>query len=408
MQDSEHLSKLINHVEPMFFETFMADYFGISLFQMLSTNTKRELRHSYVSQLSELKAKERIEIERLAERVLALADGPGQDAVESLRCECLSFEERRELDKLANQYERSLWLYANARQYFDEALNIRLADIYRQSTTCYSGYVGPIGLVVEPEQSDLDAFHKAVAQMYACDDNQVAVEVFKRYHLLDEGELNKVSLYQICVHYNLAPQSVEWVNEAQLDSQQVTKAQSSFVTYEPENGHIEVMSKNKADREALAQLSATHLMPTGANCEPVAIKRYDYQCLAQPCQLDIRDENIAWAKVTQLGFNQSGSSVVFKVNQNSAEDIYTAATNLIGPSFSFNQHTLNFVQLSIRSQRQFGERARTIHITLRGENGCNIKTKRERDRQLCDRLLHKWGIVRDVNVGGDDIAEMVA
>ena len=408
MQDSEHLSKLINHVEPMFFETFMSDYFGISLFQILRSNTKRGLRESYISQLSELKAKDRIDIEKLAERVLSLTDGPGQDAIDSLRCECLSFEERRELDKLANQYERSLWLYANARQYFDEAFNIRLADIFRQSSTCYSGYIGPVGLFITLAQEDMASFHKAAAELYECEEDQVAVEVFKRYHLIDEEDEEKVALYQVCVHYNLAPQSVEWVNDAQLDSQQVTKAQSSFVTYEPENGHIEVMSKNKSDRESLAQLAATHLMPLEGNCEPVSVKRYDYQCLAQPLQLDIRNEKIEWAKVTELGFSQSGSSVVVKVTQNNADDIYAAAKNLIGSTFSFGSHTLNYVQLSVRAQRQSGERARTIHITLRGENGCNIKTKRERDRQLCDRLLHKWGIVRDINGGVDDVTEMVA
>ena len=33
-------------------------------------------------------------------------------------------------------------------------------------------------------------------------------------------------------------------------------------------------------------------------------------------------------------------------------------------------------------------------MILREDNKCNIKTKREKDRALCDRLLAKWNLVK--------------
>ena len=37
------------------------------------------------------------------------------------------------------------------------------------------------------------------------------------------------------------------------------------------------------------------------------------------------------------------------------------------------------------------------HLT--GQQWCNIKTKREKDRALCDRLLAKWNLVKEVGDG---------
>jgi hypothetical protein len=37
-----------------------------------------------------------------------------------------------------------------------------------------------------------------------------------------------------------------------------------------------------------------------------------------------------------------------------------------------------------------------VTVVLRGDNQCNIKTKREKDRALCDRLLVKWQLLQDL------------
>jgi hypothetical protein len=50
----------------------------------------------------------------------------------------------------------------------------------------------------------------------------------------------------------------------------------------------------------------------------------------------------------------------------------------------------------LTTRKGHGERARTINIVLRDDNKCNVKTKREKDRALCDRLLAKWGLIREI------------
>ncbi|MEW7978537.1 MAG: hypothetical protein AB2813_01655 [Candidatus Sedimenticola endophacoides] len=396
MNDAENLSKLLNHAQPEYFRVFMAEQFKVDLPEIDSKKGKREIRTEFSEVLSFLSVADRHEMEEWAEKIVLLTDGAGQDAVDSVRYSHFSKEQQEAFEKRKNQYDRSLWLYAESYHLFNEALNARLADVFRQSKSCYSGFLGPKDLALKDDAMAIGAFHEKNADQYKCSQDQVAIQVFRRLHP-DSQTGEDVALYQVSIHYNLAPEAVECVKDSQLDSLQVTRAVSSFVTYEPANGNLEVLSKDRTDREALARLVADHLLKSPVTGERVPIKRYDYQCLASLFQFDITGENVDWVRVTQLGYTKSsGRSVVLKISIKDPYDIYHASKDMIGAQFSFDQHPINYAQVSVRIRKLPGERARTVHIILGGENNCNIKTKRERDRVLCDRLLEKWNIVREI------------
>ena len=110
--------------------------------------------------------------------------------------------------------------------------------------------------------------------------------------------------------------------------------------------------------------------------------------------------------VTELGYSVGNRSLVVKIWANDAENIYSASRALVAPTFDFRHHKLNYARLSIRLKKVGKERARTIGVVLRDSNRCNIKTKREKDRALCDRLLVKWGLVKDIGI--DPLAAIAA
>jgi len=123
----------------------------------------------------------------------------------------------------------------------------------------------------------------------------------------------------------------------------------------------------------------------------------NYQSLAAPRSFDLSGENVASVKVAELGYSDSNHrSLLVKIWAKDPDDIHTAAKSLIGPSFDFRHHRLTYARLSIRLKKVGRERARTISVILRDDNKCNIKTKREKDRALCDRLLAKWQLVKEI------------
>ena len=141
MNDAENLCKLLGHLPPGVFHAFLVGQFGVSLPDLNDDLGKREQRAVMEGVLSALDVRSRQRIEEVAERIASLSDGPGQDVMDGISQDIFDDQDRETFANLRNQYERALWLYLNAPMLFDEAMNARQADVLKQSSSCYSGYL---------------------------------------------------------------------------------------------------------------------------------------------------------------------------------------------------------------------------------------------------------------------------
>ncbi len=405
MNDAEHLSKLLGHLSPTTFRAFLVDKFKVALPELDNKQGKREQREGMAIVLSALGVSERQQLEEVAERIVLLSDGPGQDVIDGFRDAIFDEDSQKELQAINNQYERALWFFINEAGVFEEALNARQADVFRQSASCYSGFIAPKNLAVMDDEASRLTFHQAIAKQIGCSEDAVAVQIFKRLRP-DTHTGEDVDIYQISVHHNRPPEIIDCVQAKELVSQVVIRAILSHITYEPANGHLEVLSKNTDGREALARTVADCLLKSPITGTKIPLKQYDYQSLAATRNFDISGEEVTSAKVIELGYTVSDHrSLLVRIGARDNDDIYIAARSLINPMFDFRDHRLNYAKLSIRTKKIGKERARTIPVILREDNLCNIKTKREKDRALCDRLLAKWHLVKEI---GDVVVETVA
>ena len=131
--------------------------------------------------LLEMAVNIRQQIEEVAERIVLLSDAAGKDVIEGFSNDIFDDGARAAFVAISNQYERALWFYINEPILFEEALNARQADVFRQSVSCYSGFVAPKNLAILDNESARQAFHQAVAQKLSCDTTAVAVQVFKSF-----------------------------------------------------------------------------------------------------------------------------------------------------------------------------------------------------------------------------------
>ncbi|MCL6455368.1 MAG: hypothetical protein I4O36_01000 [Ralstonia pickettii] len=409
MIDAENLAKLLSHLKPERLRRFLGDEFVLELPELDTHQTKTEQRKALEAELSELPLSHRQAIEEVAEKIILLTDGPGQDVVEGFRVDVFDDAARAAFDAQRDQYERALWLYENDEVVFKGALDARQADVFRQNMSCYSGFVAPKHLQMITDESARLSFHDSVAEHLGCPRENVAVQVFKRLRP-DTHSGEDVELYQISVHHNRPPEIVDCVQASELVAQNVIRAVSSHITYEPTNGHLEVLSKETDGREALARIVADALLHSPFSGEKIPLKCYDYQSLAAPRNFDVSGEDlVASVKVTELGYaDDNHRSLLVKIWAKDPTDIYDTARVLIGPTFDFRDHHLNYARLSIRLKKNGKERARTLAVVLRDDNKCNIKTKREKDRALCDRLLARWGLVKEIGDGSDDSLDALA
>ncbi len=408
MNDAENLSKLLSHLPPAVFHAFMVDEFALVMPELDTKQGKQEQRAAMEQVLSALGVVTRQKIEEVAERIVLLSDGAGQDVIDGISQDISGEDDKAAFAAIPNQYERALWLHLRAPVLFEEALNARQADVFRQSASCYSGYVAPKDLTVLDDAAARQAFHQAVASQLGCAPDSVAVQVFKRLRP-DTLTGEDVALYQVSVHHNRPPEIIDRVQASELVPQEVIRAVSSHITYEPTNGHLEVLSKDTDGREALAMIAADSLLHSPISGDKIPLKQYDYQSLAAPRAFDLSGEDVASVKVIELGYTAANHrSLLVKIWAKDVDDIYTAARTLLSPSFDFRHHHINYAKLSIRIRKVSTERARTIAVILRDDNKCNIKTKREKDRALCDRLLAKWQLVKEIGDGGQEPLDALA
>ncbi len=399
LNDAENLTKLLTHLAPAVFREFMASEFDIAMPEPDEKRTQKEQRKPMALVLSALDVAARQKIEEVAEKLVLLSDGPGQDVVDGFCGGIFENTDKASFDALRNQYERALWLYQNEPDLFKEALDARQADVLRQSVTCYSGFVVPKHLAVATSASARHKFHEGIAEQFGCGRDAVAVQIFKRLRP-DTRTGEEVALYQISIHHNRPPEIVDCVQASELVPQEVIRAVASHITYEPANGHLEVLSRDPESRGMLARLAADMLLQSPISGEKIPLKQYDYQSLAAPRHFDIAGEDITSVKVTELGYTQASRTLLLKILASDGDDIYTAARSIVGPTFDFRHHHLTYAKLSIRLKKSGKGRARTLSIILREDNKCNIKTKREKDRALCDRLLVKWKLVKEIGDAG--------
>lgn len=399
MNDAENLTKLLVHLPPSIAYRFLAGEFGLTLPKLDPKQGKRVQRAALEAGLAALPVRERQKIDEVAERIVLLSDGAGQDVVEGLRDEIVEEASRKAFAAIRNQYERALWLHSNAPEIFKEALDARQADVFHQSTSCYSGFIAPKNLAVKDDAGSRNLFRQKIAEQFQCDTADVAIQFFKRLRPeTNAGE--DVLIYQISIYNNRPPELVDCVLGSELVPQEVIRAASSHITYEPANGHLDVLSKVIQSREALARAAADCILQSSFFGATIPLKQYDYQSLAGPRNFDLSGENVSTVKVIELGHVQANHrSLVVKIWSTDVADIHVAAQSLAGSAFDFRRHRLNYAKLSIRLKKEGAERARTISIVLRDDNKCNVKTKRERDRALCDRLLAKWHLVKEINDG---------
>jgi hypothetical protein len=398
MTDYEYISKLIRHLPPVVCRTFLAEQTAAEIPDL---NTKEKLtaqRALLTTHMAKLSFHTLQKLEEICESIALLSDGPEQDVIEGIKHEINTDKWLEAFSALRNPYEKSLWFFEHEPRLFDEALNSRQADLFRQSQSCYSGFLADIDLILHEDEQSKERFHEAAAAHFGCPKDEIAIQVFRRLRT-DTSAEPTIALYQVSIHYNRPPEIVEYVQHSELLANEVVRAISSHITYEPDKGYVEVLSKDTQGRDTLAAIVAETLLASPITGESVPIKQYEYQSLAAPRNFDISNEPVTSVKVLELGYAGPvcGSSIA-KVSIRDPQDIYSAAKSLYNnPAFEFREYTLNYAKISIKLRNEGRGRARTITIELRGNNRCNIKTKREKDRALCDDLLHKWNLVKEVS-----------
>ncbi len=328
-----------------------------------------------------------------AERIDSLTDELGQSILKH-------FVKDDELDDyygLANEHDRVLWMFLKDNSRFAEVEDWWYVDTRRQGRM-WEAFKGPKDIQIATEENCLSAFETKLKKLFRAA-GKMKVEVYERTRFnADENDTNVI---QIMVYREDLPSTQLAFENEDLISQIVRPIKEVALTYEPATGHIEIIAEGKEHRKSIAIILSETLLQSPIDGERIALKQYDIQKLLKPAVLsfDIED-GIESVKVTMLKVARpnSNNTVTLDVATKEERKIYDVSKEYFGDNDPLKSgFRLKQVRISVKFMPDHESRkGKVLHVTIRDPNGCNLKSKSQKEKLIGEKYFERWELVEPV------------
>ncbi len=256
--------------------TRLQDYFTAAGFTSLApvdwTKPESEVVEPLIKAVDDMNDDEKQRVSLDAGRVAALADEPGQNALQNVVLN------RAVFDPLEGANNRSLWVFLNETDRFRLAEEVRYNDGRR--TRSWSGFGVDADLAVRKDPISIAAFTAAIRERF--ETPNVHVDIFDRHRVILDGE--ECELVQVAVYREGRPEDTLGFDANSTLARRIVKPVfEAALTYEAATGVIEVVAKTREDRMDLTRFMARDLLGiTIDEHQALPLREYDLSMLLQP------------------------------------------------------------------------------------------------------------------------------
>ncbi|MBF0181923.1 MAG: hypothetical protein HQM03_18045 [Magnetococcales bacterium] len=325
-----------------------------------------------------------------AGRIDALTDELGQEAMWSV------VRDQESFGKLENAHDRATWLFLHDPEAFQRAEEIRYTDSHRLGRM-WDGFVGPLQATVSMDSEHHRQFEISLRNLFRS--GQVKVEVYHRTraHLDEESRLVQVMVYREGL-----PDSFLEFQEGELARRNRRPVLEFALTYQPEDGVIEVISQGRENREEIVRMFAETLLQTPIKTARVPLRRYDLASLSSPRDFPTDPEDgIESVKVVLLQLqplDHGPERITFETNRRTDQSLYERLWDWFERNNPLTgDFRIQIAKISVRFHPEKGGRqGKVLTIRLALPNGCNLKGTTDKERLICEKYLARWGLVREL------------
>jgi hypothetical protein len=326
-----------------------------------------------------------------AERIMALADEPGQQALFSV------VKDHAILEALENGQARSAHVYLNDAVAFRRAEEVRYTDDHRRGRM-WEGFVAAKLLQVRSDRSAEDELKDAIRKHFNV--QNVHIEVFARSRSGSNGESHE--LIQATIYRDGPPDTFLEFNDGQLAARSRRPVIEASLTYEPVAGVIEVIANARETRQAFVRYFAEHLLGIKVGSDRLPLRRYDLAALKRPYQFptDPKDgiESVRVTCLRLMPFGTAGERVTLECMHDASKTVWQMAAEHFGDNDPLRHGwvvTQAKLVIKLRPTATM-TRGRSLPLTISMPNGCDLKDRSEAERLIGDKYLRRWGILANV------------
>ena len=326
------------------------------------------------------------------DRIQGMTDEAGQGSIAGV------IQDPNILQSLANGHDRAMWLYLHDEGGFRRAEEVRFAEHYRlgQRWACF---VGPKGKEVFDDDERRKELVTRICSMFKS--MNALVEVYQRQQVGTNKSLSLIT--QVVIYREGLPDGFWEFENGEMELKPVRPVLEAVLTYNAKSGDIEVVGLDSQDKPRLARLFSHVMLGQGIIGMRVPLRQYDLSSLAvqRTFQTD-REDGIAAVKVRSLHIQPEeypGLLLALKEKPDTKISLYEYFNDTTNGKNPLQQEGVQIVQadLSIRfrSDRE-SSRGRTITVRVTLPNGCDLKSRTEKERLICEKYLPLWGLVKEV------------
>jgi len=340
-----------------------------------------------------------------AGRVAALADEPGQNALQNVVLN------RAVFDTLEGFNNRSLWVFLNENDRFRMAEEVRYNDERRRGRL-WSGFELEKGREVRKDTGSLADFTAAIRERF--DTPNVHVDVFDRHRvILDDQEC---CLVQIAIYREgRAEDMLSFGDDRKIGRKVVRPVFEAAMTYEADTGVIEVVANSRDDRIELTRFMAKHLLGIDFAEKYVPLREYDLDILLKPFDFpsDLEDgiESVTVKELRLMDLGDPKERVTLEILPGCERTIWDMArrrirlgigTGVPGVFSSRDAEVPSWIvtrarfSIKFRSARE-GARGKTLTLIVTMPHGCNLKDMTPHERLIGEKYLRRWGILKEAS-----------
>ena len=344
--------------------------------------------------LSAIEQMSRVQRDRMlndAERVISLADEPGQAALYSVA------EDPAFLDGLVNAHARSMWMFIKAQDRFRHAEEVRYTEDRRRGRM-WAGYMADAWRIVQRDALTRHAFVSAVKEFSGA--ANAHVDIFDRVRTTHEGD--ECDLVQVTIYREGRPDDLlRFDDKGTLVRQAYRPVFEAAITYEPATGGIEVVAGDKGTRLEIVQAAVTHLLGIEFKENRLPLRRYDLSVLLTPHDFpaDPEDgvESVEVRELRLMPIDDSSRRVTLENMARADGTIWSMAEEMFDDRTPLRDgFVVTRAKLAVKlAKRPGGERRRTLTLTITWPHGCDLKDRTATEQMIGEKYLRRWGILID-------------
>lgn len=326
-------------------------------------------------------------------RVNALTDELGQNILKH----SVKLEELSEYYELKNEYDRVVWMFLKDPERFLQVEDYWYTDTSRQGRM-WDAFLGPKNLEIKNNEDQQSSFKNKLKELFRAAGN-FEVEVYERTR--SDSVNNEAKIIQIMVYREDLPITQRAFENENLVSKIVRPVKEVALTYEPKNGHIEIVAEGNENRKTIVKIFSETLLQSPIKGDKIPLKQYDIQSLLKPRTLSFDPvDAIESVKVTMLKISppNSNNNVILDVTTKEERSIYDVSTEYFGDNDPLKSgFRLKQVRISIKFMPDDqSRRGKILHVKIREPHGCDLKSKSQKEILIGDKYLKRWELVKTI------------